>query len=456
MRGSAIRGDPMFRKTIIAGLIFLGLVLFTYRLLRSPETGTPPVEGKPRPVAKLHPGDVDTLEIIRDGVTTVIKKQGGQFRIVKPVSLPAQFNGATLAFEAIEQMDFVYIVTENKDRHDEYELGEKSLRMVAKKGDTVLMDLRVGKTIKLKTLVRLEGQDQVWFVANFMKYMVDKDTMGWRDNRMTEFKEGDVNKLTVATKEGAKITVARTGPGGPSADWRVIESSVPIPQLDKTIPNGIVNQMAFWTANGWADHVTPLETGLDHPELTITVDLVGNKQQIALIGKAKNDEEVYARVTHDPQVYLVKNWALEKIDKHPIEFREKTICHLTPEEITEIQVSYGKISYLLEKRGKDFVLVKPAGMHLQPDKITSITQAFTNWKAQSYTKETKNTGLGKPKAMVSVRTDEKNRRCELKVGNEISGKYTQYIEVAGEPAAMVAPKSNLDSFWLKPEDFKKN
>jgi hypothetical protein len=446
----------MFRKTLIAGLVFLGLVLFAYRLLHSPEKGTPSSEEKPRPVPKIKPGDVDTLEVTRDGVTTIIKKLDGQFRIVKPVSLPAQYNGATLAFEAIEQMDFVYIVTENKDRHAEYELGDKSLRMVAKQGDTVLMDLRVGKTIKLKTMVRLEGKDQVWFVANFMKYMVDKDTEGWRDNRMTEFKESDVDKLTVATKDGGKIIVARTGPSGPSADWRVIESTVPIQQLDKAIPNGIVNQLAFWTANGWADDVTTAETGLDHPEMTITVDLQGGKQQIALIGKDKNDEEVYARVTHDPQVYLVKKWALEKINKHPIEFREKLICNFTPAEITEIQVNYGKNSYSVAKRGKDFVVLKPVGAHLAPEKITSLTQAFTNWKAQSYTKETKNTGLAKPKAIVSVKTNVNGRGCEFKVGNEIAGKFTQYIEVLGEPAVMVAPKSNVDSVLLKPEDFKKN
>lgn len=447
----------MFRKTLVAGLVFLGLVLFAYRLLRSPEKGTPSVEGKPRPVPKIHPGDIDTLEVTRDGVTTVIKKQGNQFRIVKPVSLPAQYNGATLAFEAVEQMEFVYIVTESKDRHDEYELGEKSLRMVAKRGDTVLMDLRVGKTIKLKTLVRLEGKDQVWFVANFMKYMVDKDTLGWRDNRMTEFNEGDVDKLTVATNDGAKILLARTGPGGPASDWKVVESTVPIQQLDKSIPNALINQMAFWTANGWADDVTNMETGLEHPAMTITVDLRGGKQQIALIGKAKNDEEVYVRVTHNPQVFLVKNWALEKLNKHPIEFREKFICNVNPEEMTQIQVNNGKNSYWIEKRNNEWIVTKPAGTHLLPEKMSAVVQAFTNWKAQSYTVEpAKNTGLAKPNAVVSVKTLVKGGGCELKVGNAIDGKFTQYIEVQGEPRTMIAPKSNVDSLLLTAEDFKKN
>jgi len=79
----------MNRKTLFAGAIFVGLVLVAIGLLRSPERAPAPGE-RPRPIPRLKAGDFDTLEITKAGATTVIKKKGDDYQIVKPVDYLAE------------------------------------------------------------------------------------------------------------------------------------------------------------------------------------------------------------------------------------------------------------------------------------------------------------------------------------------------------------------------------
>lgn len=83
----------MNRKTLIAGVVFVGLALVAFAVLRSPEKGTRTGEA-PRPVAKLNPGDFDTIEVTKGGATTAIKKEGNTFKVVRPVAYAADQDAA--------------------------------------------------------------------------------------------------------------------------------------------------------------------------------------------------------------------------------------------------------------------------------------------------------------------------------------------------------------------------
>src|SRR4051794_27156800 len=151
----------MNRKTLLAGAVFVGLLVVTLAVLKSPEKGTRTGE-IPRPFPKLAAGEVDTLDVVKDGKTTTIKKEGSTYKLVAPVSYPAEQDAAKQAFEALEKLEFGSIVSDQKSKHGEFEVGDKSVRVVAKKGDKVLVDLRVGKGANSNTMVRPEGKDEVW------------------------------------------------------------------------------------------------------------------------------------------------------------------------------------------------------------------------------------------------------------------------------------------------------
>jgi hypothetical protein len=448
----------MNRKTLIAGLVFAGLVLVTVLLLRSPEKGAAPKGGTARPIAAIAAGGFDTLEVTKGKVTTVIKKEGDAYKIVKPIAYAADKDACKAAFEAVTKMDFSNIVSDQKSRQAEFELGDDGLRLTVKKGEQVLADLRVGKSSNQMTMVRQEGKNDVWAVSGLMKYQLDKDTTAWRDKSITSFEEKDAEKLEIQTKSGGKIVLSKPAPkdAGPAPEWQVVESSVKVEPFDKSVATNAVSQLASWKANEFADEAKPEETGLDSPTLTATVTLRNGKQQTALVGKKKGDEDWYVKLADKPQVFLVKKYNLERVNKRPIEFRDKTMCNLKAEELTEVAVTHDKDSFTLAKSGA-WKATKPANFTADDSKVGNITNAFADWKGQGFAEDNspKATGLGKPKASIAAKSSVKGHGCLLKVGSETGDKANYYVQVGSQPDIVLVPKWSLERVLVKLDDLKK-
>jgi hypothetical protein len=454
----------MNRRTLIAGVLLAGLGLIAFVVLRSPEKGTRTGESA-RPVAKLNAGDFDTLEVTKGGTTTVIKKDGGTYRIEKPVAYAADQDAAKQAFEGIEKLEFDGIISDQKSKHDEYEVGATSTRVTVKKGDKTLADLRIGKSANNLTMVRLEGKDEVWQAVGSLKYEFDKDGSAWRDKSITTFAEPDAQRIEIVSKTGGKIALTRPAPkdgGAGGGEWTVAESTVKVDPLDKTVAPGIISGLTAWKANDFADGAKPADTGLDAPENTITVGLKGGKKVSVLVGKKKGEEDYYVRTADSPQVFLVKKYNVERINKRPIEFRDKTICNLTEGEITEIAVARDKDSFTLVKQpGKKadeaWKVTKPAGVTLDTTKVNAIVGAFKDWKATSFAEDSspKATGLVKPTATIAAKSNLKGSGCVLKVGSELGDKQNSYLEKAGSPDVFTVPKWSLDRVLVKVDDLKK-
>jgi hypothetical protein len=323
----------------------------------------------------------------------------------------------------------------------------------------------VGKAANNLTMVRLEGKDEVWQAVGSLKYDFDKDASAWRDKSITTFADADAQRIDIASKSGGKIALVRpaakdAGAGG--AEWTVSESSVKVDPLDKSVASGIISALTAWKANDFADGAKPADTGLDAPENTITIGLKGGKKVGVLIGKKKGEEDFYVKTVDAPQVFLVKKYNLERINKRPIEFREKILCNLNEGEITEISVARDKDAFTLVKQpGKKadeaWKVTKPAGVTLDTAKVNAIVGAFKDWKATSFAEDSspKATGLVKPTATISAKTNLKGSGCVLKVGSELGDKQNSYVEKAGIPDVFTVPKWSLDRVLVKVDDLKK-
>jgi len=142
----------MNRKTLIALAAFAALTLIAVMTLRQPEKGER-VGDQARPIARIMSSDFDTLEVTKAKATTVIKRDGAKFKVVTPVAYPADENTAKTAFETIEKLDFTNIVTDQKAKQAEFEVGDDAgLRVVAKAGNTTVADLVIGKTLGAGTM----------------------------------------------------------------------------------------------------------------------------------------------------------------------------------------------------------------------------------------------------------------------------------------------------------------
>jgi len=454
----------MNKKTLTALGAFVLLAIIALVTLRQPEKGER-ASDHPHPIPTLNPVEITTLDVTKGGATTTIKNEGGIYKVTAPVSYPADQGIAKSAFEALGRMNVSDLVTQQEGKQAEFEVDDKSgVRVVAKHDGKVLADLIVGKVVGAGTMVRPSGTNDVWRASGISKFAVDKGPTDWRDKSITTFQSTDVEKLDIAGKDGAKLSLKKAGTKEGSEDkWDVVSSSVKIEKLDNSVPNGIVSSLASWKANDFADGATLAAAGLDAPALTVTVGLKGGKNVTVLVGGHKGDkasEDTYVKKADAPQIFLVKKFNLERIDKRPMDFRDKTLCDLAAGDLTEISVAAGDKSYTLIKNGNDWKATKPPKLEVDATKVTPIAGAFKDWKATGLAEDQspKGNGLAKPKAVINAKAATKGAKpaaCLVRVGDESADKASYIVTTAKGPDVYLAPKWAVDRILVKPDDLKK-
>lgn len=454
----------MNKKTLIAAGAFVGLVIIALVTLRQPEKGER-ASDHPRPIPTLNPVEITTLDVTKGAATTTIKNEGGIYKVTTPVTYPADQAAAKSAFEALGKMDITDLVTQQDAKQAEFEVDNQSgVRLVAKHDGKVLADLIVGKAVGAGTMVRPSGTNDIWRASGITKFAFDKGPADWRDKSITTFPVADVEKLDVVAKDGAKISLKKTGTKQGNEDkWEVVSSTVKIDTLDNSVPNGMVQALSNWKASDFLNGVNPTVAaepalaGLAPPALTVTVGLKGGKSVVALLGSKRGDDELFVKKADAPQVFVVKKYGAEKVNKRPVEFRDKTLCDLTATDLTEISVAAGDKSYTLVKSGSDWKATKPAKLELDATKVPPIAGAFKDWKATAFADDQslKGNGLAKPKAVISAKSKSSAPACLVRVGDESADKVSYIVATAKSPDVYLAPKWAVDRILVKPDDLKK-
>jgi len=455
----------MNRKTAFAFGAFVLLSVVAFIALRAPEKGERRGD-KPRAVAKLTAADFDTLEVTRNKATTVLQKDGGKYKVTSPVSYAADENAAKAAFEAIEKLDFGDIVTDQKAKQAEFEVGDDGLRVVAKKGATSVGELIVGKAVGAGTMVRVPGKDDIWQANGSIRFTFDKGDTDWRDKSITTFTATDAEKIAVKSKTGGTIALKKAQKksdakaddksAGANDEWSVATSTVPIPKMDTAAPGAMISALASFKTNEFGDNVKPEVSGLGDPALTITVGLKGDKKITVLVGNKKGDDEFYVKNAESPQVFVVKKWGMEHVNKRPIDFRDKTICDIDANDLTEVAVTHGAESYTLVKNGKDWKATKPAKTEVDASKVTPLVGAFKAWKATGFADDPsslKDGGLVKPQATIVAKS--KAATCTLKIGDESKDKQSYFVQAGNAPDVFTVAKWSADRILVKVADIKK-
>ena len=179
----------------------------------------------------------------------------------------------------------------------------------------------------------------------------------------------------------------------------------------------------------------------------------GDKKVTVLLGKKKADDEVYVKTPESPQIFTAKQFNLERVNKRPVDFREKVICNIPDSDITEVAVTHGENSYTVVKAGADWKATKPAKFELDPAKFTPIAGAFKEMKATGIAEQAtaKTNGLAKPQATIAIKA-KGGASCLLKVGDETKDKVSYHLVSGTKPDVYLAPKWSIDRVLVKTSD----
>jgi len=443
----------MNRKTLGALLVFLVLLGIVYYLQTRPDKGERRGE-RPRPVPRLTQKQIKKVAITAKGTTVALERAAGPagWRVTKPVSDDADSNAAKTMVEKLVALEFSDLVTERKDRHSEHGVDDKGVHVVVSDGKKDVADFYLGKVIDGFTMVRAAGSNQVFQCVGTLSYVFDREAKNWRDRTVVELKQQEIRKLEVTTTglPGAgSIVLARPDE---KSDWKVESSSVPVDRLEKSAVGGLLSGVGNLTAFDFADKIDVKDSGLDAPSLTVTAHTKGGKQVVLLVGNHKGDD-YWVQRKGDPQVFVVKKYAVDNLLRRPIDFRDRAVISFKPEEVSALTINklQDKNKVKLVRRGEDWL---GDGKKIEDtSKIKTALATLSTLRAEGFGRYGRaEMGLETPDWQVEVLL-KGNARHELSVGSvEKDGFYA--VQADGKSEIFTFRKYTLDRFLLDPKAYK--
>jgi hypothetical protein len=449
----------MEKRTLLAVVLVVFAGAAAFFVMRAPEKGQrkgPP----PRPIAEFKGADVTGLEVWNDKQQhAVLEKSGSDWRVKDPGDWKADQSAVKMLTDGLEKLSFGDVVTENKAKHDEMGVADgKTPRVLAKgAGGKTLADLYIGKTMGGYTMARLNGKDDVWQSSGLFPYAVNKEPKAWRDHTIFDLAGQDVDKLTVEGA-GSKLVLekaaAKDAKPGEAAKWKIAESTGTGPKtsdvLDEAQVNGAIQALSTLHAGDFVDDKKKEDVAVK-PQLTVTIAIKGAAHTL-FVGEQKGDDFTVA-TSDSPTVYTVKKYALDRIAKKPIDYRDKTLVKAAEADIASLQITSGTESTTLTQ-GKDGKWTVQKGT-ADDTKVKPVVGAFANLQADSFSdeKDFAKTGLQKPAGGVIVSLKDK-KTVGLKIGATTKeGDY--YVQKTGSPDIYLVKKFAVDRFLKKPTELTK-
>jgi len=445
----------MSRKTTLALVVFVALLGLVYYLQTRPEKGERTGE-RPRPVAKLTAEQVRKVTVTAKGQEVVLERRGEDWRITRPVDDDADSQAAKTMVDKLTGLEFGDLVTARKDRHKEHGVDEKSaIHVRVSDGKKTVADFYLGKVKDGFTMLRAAGQDQVHQAVGTLTYVFEREPKNWRDRTVVQVKQQDARRIEVTTAgiPGAGAIVL-TRPGEKS-DWKVESASPPVDRLDKATVSSLLSTLGNLAAFDFDDKASPAEAGLDSPTAKISVGLKDGKVQTLVVGKRQGDDYRIQR-QGDPQVYIVKKYAVDALLRRPIDFRDKSVLTFKPADVESLRIEQigpdkKRDSVTLTRKGEDWL--GDGKKVADTSKIKGALETLSTLRAEGFARHSaEELGLDQPGWIVELRLKDRTR-ARLKVGSvEKEGVYG--LTRDGSDEIYTFRKFTLDRFLLEPKSYK--
>lgn len=465
----------MNRKTLVALGVFAVMLVVVLLVQRRPDKGER-VGEKPRPLAKVEGKMIDKLAITHKGTTVVVErvpepkkdtKKGekgkkddkkeaesaddteAKWKVVQPVSYAADTYAANAAVEKIEGLAFGDLVSEQKGKHEKYEVDRKGgIHVVASGGGKTLADFYLGKVLSDFTMFRKAGDDKVFQAVGALRYAFERELKDWRDKTIVSFKQEQARKIRVAT-EGQVIQLSRKDDKSP---WKVDESPVEIDQLDDSAVSNLVSTLSSLSAFDFADDLTPQKAGVDKPAATVTVSLAGGKQVSVLVGNQK-DETFWVTSGDAPQIFVLQKYTVDNLMRRPVDFKDKTVLSFKAEDVVALTVSKAESAKTVKLTKKGDAWMANGKKVTEETKVKDAVASLASLKAEGFARHDRQAlGLDRPAWTVEVQLKDRTTHTLVVGGVEKDGQFG--LVRKGNPDTFLLRQYAVDRFALDPKDFE--
>lgn len=207
-----------------------------------------------------------------EGTRVRLERAEAGWRLAEPVQAAAGESAVTTALDKLVDLEVVGLAASKPQHHEALEVDSgHGLQVIAKQGETELVNLWIGAYRSGNTMVRQDGHDEVLMVRGSIKFAFNKSATDWRDKTISDLTAGDVAELKIENEHGV-LRFAKRG----DAWQRMGASGGTAPaddaEFDPAKVSSLVSSIARLNAVDFAaEDVTPEAAGLGPQAASVTL-----------------------------------------------------------------------------------------------------------------------------------------------------------------------------------------
>ena len=240
-------------------------------------------------VLKFDREKVDGIDVTSSGKTLTVAKEGGDWKITKPVQTKADFGSVEGLVGRLQSVQMKSIVADNAPAADlkKYGLDKPEATVNLSAGSTRATLLIGGKAEDNTIYARDASRPAVVTVESALLDDLKKSADDYRRKDVFEFRPFNANRIEMTRNDQTVVLERVKGQGENAPDtWRRVTPSAKDVERDKS--DSLLSKLSNIRAASFVESTA--KTGLDKPALTVSVKFDdGKKEEKVTFGQAGSD-----------------------------------------------------------------------------------------------------------------------------------------------------------------------
>jgi len=438
-----------FRGTIVLLIVFAVLGGYVYF---AEYRGHDEREQKKAAAKKLFPvplKDVTGLTLVYpDHRISAVKKDEKRWEITEPKGIDADSDELEMLASNLNQIEKGQVISADKPDLTSFGLDKPAIDVTAhlKDGKDVRILFGAENPKKTDKYAKVGDSAEVFLSPSNWSKSFQKSLTDVRNKKVLDFAADDINSIRLDDGKN-QIELQKSG-----NDWQL---KMPAGlKADNGEVSGFLSALQNARATSFADEsVDPKNTGLNPPAARVTLhDGKANTERVLSIGKSPEADKYYAKDESRSAVFVIDKEIPGKVRRPVMDWRDKSVAHIEPENIDEVEITRGAEKLSLKKQGSEWKLAD--GRKVQSEKISNALAALEFERASQILDapgKPSEYGLDKPRLEVILRQAGKDI-LGLKFGSGTRNPEGSYLKVSTSMAVMTVTADLYDKFNLKADE----
>jgi hypothetical protein len=394
------------------------------------------------------PKDITGLTLVYpDHRISAVKRDDKHWEITEPQGIDADSEEWEMLASSLGQIEKGDIVAEKPDLAS-FGLDKPAIDLTAhlKDGHDVRVLFGAENPKKTDNYAKLGDSSEVFLSPSSWNKTFQKSLTDMRNKSVLDFAVENINSVRIEDGK-TQIELQKSG-----TDWQL--KMPPGLKADNSEVSGFLSSLLSARAVSFTDEkIDPKSTGLNPPSSRITLhDGKANADRILSLGKSPETDKYYARDESRPAVFIIDKEIPAKVRRPVMDWRDKSVAHVEPESVDELEIIRGAEKLSLKKQGAEWKLAD--GRKVQSEKISNALISLEFERASQIVDmpgKPSEYGLDKPRMEVTLRQSGKDI-LGLKFGNTTRNPEGSYLKVSTSMAVMTVTAGLYDKFNLKADD----